>query len=351
MSWVQPRENSIDAIKMGIRQFDGVEFDLRLSSDGILMLHHDNKIEGGKYFENQTADESKLIADTFDKLMNCSEFTTPWQEEGKTVCIELKSPHPNSGVAGGWKGGSKRINYLIKMIQMVEEYLHDLDLPEGTTVIYAFDKKFLQAAKKAQCKQPHAILMPRLREWSSGNINKALATPSFIAHSLPRLMKKHQNWGAPMTPCALDYLTGFTRHLTIGRTVGLTGRGLNTLTKKRKGFPAFVWPVSLKHEKLVLDAGLTALTDSSSPDITHLPDGSKRWTRPSTEPLIEDVPTPWNEMTKSQHKEIITIMRKKWSWNRTVDELMENCSANQIPWETPRVLGHRGTGKTHHSID
>jgi len=351
LTWSQPRENSIDAIKMGINHFDGVEFDLRLSSDGVMMLHHDNKTAGGKYFENQTADESKSIADTFDELMNTSEFTKPWQEDGKTVCIELKSPHPNSGVAGGWKGGSKKINYLSKMIQMVEEAISDLDLPEGTTVIYAFDKKFLSAVKKSGCQHPHAILMPRLREWSSGNFNKALATPSFIAHSMPRLMKKHQKWGAPMVPCALDYLTGFTRHLTLGTTVGLTGRGLEKLTMKRKGFPAFIWPVPITKEKAVLDAGLTAITDSSSPDICQLPDGSDRITKPATEPFSDDGATPWNQMSKSEHLELLTEMKTRWHWSRSVDELLSSSNPNQIPWEVPRIIGHRGMGRTYHSKD
>ncbi|MDP6742361.1 MAG: glycerophosphodiester phosphodiesterase family protein [Candidatus Thalassarchaeaceae archaeon] len=350
MSWSQPRENSIDAIKMGINHFDGVEFDLRLSADGVLMLHHDNKIAGGKYFENQTADEVKSIADTFDELMNTSEFTRPWQEEGKTVCIELKSPHPNSGVAGGWKGGSKKVDYLVKMIQMVDEALSDLDLPEGTTVIYAFDKKFLSAVNKAGCQHPHAILMPRLREWSSGNFNKALATPSFIAHSMPRLMKKHQKWGAPMVPCALDYLSGFTRHLTLGTTVGLSGRGLERLTKKRKGFPAFIWPVPITEERAVLDAGLTAITDTSSPETTQLPDGSERRTKPATEPLLDN-DSPWNEMSEGEHRELLTGMKKRWLWSRSVDELVNSSSANQIPWEVPRIIGHRGTGRTYHSIE
>tara|TARA_B100001750_G_scaffold237380_1_gene242410 strand:- start:10089 stop:11099 length:1011 start_codon:yes stop_codon:yes gene_type:complete len=336
---------------MGINHFDGVEFDLRLSSDGVLMLHHDNKIAGGKYFENQTADELKSVAETFDELMNTSEFTTPWQEDGKTVCIELKSPHPNSGVAGGWKGGSEKVNYLVKMIQMVDESLSDLTLPSGTTVIYAFDKKFLNAINKIGCNHPHAILMPRLREWSSGNINKALASPSFIANSLPRLMRKHKKWGAPMVPCALDYLTGLTRHLTLGTTVGLSGRGLEKLTKKRMGYPAFCWPVPLKEEKAVLDAGLTAITDSSSPEINQLPDGSERRTKPATEPNPESESIPWNEMSKGEHRELLAEMKKRWLWSRPLDELMSYCGSNQIPWEVPRMIGHRGSGKTYHSVD
>lgn len=36
--WVKPIENSIEGIRNGMLQFDGVEFDLRLTTDGELIL-------------------------------------------------------------------------------------------------------------------------------------------------------------------------------------------------------------------------------------------------------------------------------------------------------------------------
>ena len=38
--WVRPRENTIKAITYGIQLSDGVEFDLRLTEDEQLVLHH-----------------------------------------------------------------------------------------------------------------------------------------------------------------------------------------------------------------------------------------------------------------------------------------------------------------------
>lgn len=39
--WVQPTENSVEALSHGMSHVDGVELDLRLSTDGELMLWHD----------------------------------------------------------------------------------------------------------------------------------------------------------------------------------------------------------------------------------------------------------------------------------------------------------------------
>ena len=44
MAWEQPPENSIAAHLHGMEHHDGVELDLRLSSDGELMLQHDAKL-------------------------------------------------------------------------------------------------------------------------------------------------------------------------------------------------------------------------------------------------------------------------------------------------------------------
>lgn len=44
-TWVRPTENSVEALEHGMRFVDGVELDLRLSTDGELMLWHDDLFE------------------------------------------------------------------------------------------------------------------------------------------------------------------------------------------------------------------------------------------------------------------------------------------------------------------
>ena len=43
--WVQPDQNSIEAIAHGMSHADGSEFDVRLTTDGELVLHHNARIE------------------------------------------------------------------------------------------------------------------------------------------------------------------------------------------------------------------------------------------------------------------------------------------------------------------
>ena len=44
--WKQPAENSLDALKHGMEFSDGIEFDLRMSADGELVIFHDEFIPG-----------------------------------------------------------------------------------------------------------------------------------------------------------------------------------------------------------------------------------------------------------------------------------------------------------------
>ena len=174
-----------------------------------------------------------------------------------------------------------------------------------------------------------------------------------------------------MLPAALDYLDGSKRHLTIGTTVGLHGRQLTNLTRKRKGFPVYVWPAKLRVERAILDAGLTAISDELSPDVTTLPTGEPRWLRPATQPLTDEMRedldstpidehadairqlqrevAPWSEISDGERRVFIEGWRKKWLWERSVDVLMSEASETSIPWEASRVIGHRGAGKTYGS--
>ena len=48
--------------------------------------------------------------------------------------------------------------------------------------------------------------MPYLRQWGNEFTQRALAVPSYVMNSLPRLMNKNKKNGSPMLPCALEYL-------------------------------------------------------------------------------------------------------------------------------------------------
>ena len=76
--WVKPIENSIEAIRHGMVHTDGVEFDLRLTTDGQLVLFHDNflspsqieQLGGSKWVEDYSSNElAELNVPLFQSLL------------------------------------------------------------------------------------------------------------------------------------------------------------------------------------------------------------------------------------------------------------------------------------------
>ena len=97
-------ENSVEALEHGMRFVDGVELDLRLSTDGELMLWHDDLFEEKlpKTKDALSMHSEEIAAkgvNRFDDLLASSEFTELWKSSSKTVNIELKVPHPVSKIS------------------------------------------------------------------------------------------------------------------------------------------------------------------------------------------------------------------------------------------------------------
>ena len=68
--WIQPRENSVDALVHGMMVSDGVEFDLRLTTDEELVLHHDPRTLTGRFPEQHTSSELSDEAESFESLLS-----------------------------------------------------------------------------------------------------------------------------------------------------------------------------------------------------------------------------------------------------------------------------------------
>ncbi len=367
--WTQPRENSIEALSYGMEVSDGVEFDLRLTKDDRLVLHHDSKTEDGKYPECMSFDELPSYIEPLEDLLEDSKFISRLTEEGAFACIELKPPHPSSGKAGGWIGGKSRQQHMIKMIQKLEEKITPLGLSETSNIVYSFEPKLISASKTINSNLKFSRLRPYIRQWGNWNTQRIAAVPSFLMNSLPRLMNKQRKENSPMLPCSLQYLRGIESKINFGLTVGLEGSKLDRLNKYRRGYPIYVWPCGLEVERLLLDAGLTGITDDLSPHSTTLQKGDIRWTTPATNPLTDkqrseldsfplekhknilskykDIVPPWHELSSGERHKFIHNWRKRWSWERNIDKILNECSENSLPWEVSRIIGHRGTGKTH----
>lgn len=374
VNWEQPTENSIEAIRHGMQHLDGVEFDLRITTDDQLVLHHDRKValeserlEGRPpHPEEWAIDELKDVGfDGFEDLLDDSTFMDHWRSGSKTVCIELKRPHPRVGRTD-WHSGRRTTDHLVRMLQRVDEALEPHDLPVGTTVIYAFHGKMTEVGRRASSRHPTASLRPVLLPWGNDLWNRAAAAPSFVLRSFKRLNQLQRTSGAPMLPCALEYLTPPMNRLPLGRHVGLTGRARENLLDLSEGYPRFVWSAPLKRESALLDAGCTPLTDDADPSISTRPDGRLRWPRPLSQPLdpddlseLRDLPKEehahfiqrrtedqplWHDLDAAERRSHLQEWRRRWRWKASLDSLDRNDGT--VPWEGVRILGHRGAGRT-----
>ena len=344
MEWSKPRENSIEALLYGIENADGVEMDLRLTADGEVIIHHDPRTTNGLYPESSNYSEIASHSDRFEDLLSKEEFTSRWVDEGRFVCLELKAPHPSSGAGGGWFRGDSMRHHMSELMQKVREMIEQEGVPVSSTVFYSFDPYITKVSGAHSGDYRHARLMPKLRQWGGWNIQRAAAFPSFIANSVPRMLSRQRKLGAPMLPLALDYLEGWTRHLPIVTTVGLSGKGLRRFNEIRKGHPVYVWPAPLEIEPRLLDAGLSCISDTMDSNLNY-PGGEERCMRPATMPEIEGVRMPWNEISEGERKDVVNRWRKRWSWSVSPEELDRITSVHTLPWEAPRLIGHRGVGK------
>ncbi|MBT4181067.1 MAG: hypothetical protein HOE00_05670 [Euryarchaeota archaeon] len=258
---------------------------------------------------------------------------------------------------------------MIKMIQKLDELLQPIERSSSSTVIYSFDPKIISASKKINTNLEFSRLRPNIRSWGNWTTQRIIATPSFLANSLPKLIDRQREEGSPMLPCSLQYLKGIESKINIGWTVGLEGKKLDRLTKYRRGYPIYVWPAKSDSERLLLDAGLTGLTDDLSPNSVTLDSGHARWIKPATQPLTdemrkeldetpmgehaskiselqEEIPS-WYELSDSERRNFVEKWKKKWLWERDIDTLLNETSESSLPWEVSRIIGHRGTGKSH----
>lgn len=314
MGWQQPAENSIESLCEAMRRFDGIEFDLRLCADGDLLLHHDPKTTDGRYIENHSSDDFDFP--TFSQLLEQDDFVELWVTQARFGCIEIKPPHPK---AVPYK---KHHSHMVAAMKKIESQLREKEIPAENSVYFAFHKGLHKVAQQAQVKRGFGELRPWTPQWGTSFTKRIRAFPWYATHSFASVIRGHQRDGASLLPCSIDYLRGWQSWVPFGRRVGLKGKSLTRLQKIRNGFPTFVWPTPIELEDSVLAAGLSPLTDFASPELS-------RNERPAT--LHEG--TDWVNLNESEKSAILS------GWNLPYSE--------HLPLATPRLIGHRGCGKTH----
>lgn len=374
-AWVKPPENSIEGLVHGITAFDGVEFDLRLTRDDVLVLFHDNHLSaaqrevlgGPKWTEDHSAAElAEVGIRPFSELLSEPRFIEAWREHGKVACVELKMPNPKSKVAGT-VSPKKRERHARRMAKQVDGMLAEVELPHASVCLISFKRRFRRACARAGVRWPVAQLQPAIPEIGTRRMKRIMTLPSFMWLSMAFHLKHQQLVGAPMLPCAREYIDGFTRHLTLGRTVGLSGYTARRLNRLRSGFQAYVWPLPPRIEDPVRQLGLTGMTDNSTPELVTLPSGGARWTRWASQPLdearetllreaepthhaallaeAEAEVTPWHELNEIERRGFLSLWRRRWGWDRDVEELSQDSGSDRMPWEVSRLIGHRGCGE------
>ena len=366
-NWRQPEENSIEALVHGIKFSDGGEFDLRMDGDGELVVFHDEFVSGkggiaNRCIENLSTSELKSRGIvTFDDLLSEPKFTETWNDAGKTVDIEIKIPHPVTNIGTD--------HYLGSMMERIEAAIEPLCLPEKTTIVSSFSPRISSVAKSSEFSIPVTRLMPHIRSWGRyWRLKRIVAMPHFATTSVPSIANSFREEGMESIGMALDYLVGWTRFVSPGSVVGTRGNGLRKLHESLKGMGMFVWPAPLELEDELVQAGISLVTDNMNPDILAKPDGSIRWPRPGSQPLDEEwrgifssasvdefrdlfmeasesLPT-WSELGSKERGDIVTKRGKESYWSGTEEKWRRDAEGG-LPWGCPRIIGHRGAGKTH----
>jgi hypothetical protein len=213
---------------------DGIEFDLRLSSDGEFVIYH-NELVPGKEDKSERSIERMSTGElrslgivTFDELLSYRALTDIWQAGGTTANIEFKVPHP-----------AARIDdvdaHLSAMMGLLEESLDPYDLPDRSALVYSFSPRVGPVAKSVVFGFPVTRLSPYLRPWGSYRIKRLIGTPGFVLSTVTGLIKEHREGGMPAIAMALQYLQGWERFAHPGTPMAISGGGLERLNRARAG--------------------------------------------------------------------------------------------------------------------
>lgn len=368
--WIQPPQNSIDAIAHGMTYSDGSEFDVRLTVDGELALHHNAKIEleGQKeglfpYVEQNHSDDLRAAGfDIFSELIEDSRVRSSWINGCSTACIEIKRPHPRAKIAGTYFSRNGMTEHVSEIMKNIDNQLSPLDIPERNTVIISFDPKTMIAHKLSKISLPATPINPSIRPWGPAPIRRAMALPSYGKRTVAGMVEHWQEIGAPLLPLAFKHLHSWSKFLHLGRAYSFKGKSLTKLNQKRRGFPIHVWPTPMEIEKDIISGGFTALSDLMDPSILRTPKGQTRWLKPGTQPLSDELEEKMNGLSNEQNAKVLhELASERPTWENLdmkerqemIDRLGKKLSWPKIqadegspPWEIPRFIGHRGAGKT-----
>ena len=181
--------NEIDSLKWGLYNFDGIEFDVRIASDGIPVIHHDPTTASGEIIEKTPSTQlankrvpllHEMLNEEF--ILKCIRGEIP----NKTLWLEIKTPC------------RKKYNKFAADPETFAEIITDqisATRPDLNTIrIIGFNKSYLQAFSKATPFKTYPIL-PTINECVSERMMILRALPGFFHHSLLWHAKKAKELG------------------------------------------------------------------------------------------------------------------------------------------------------------
>jgi len=89
--------NTVKSIRAAMEEYDGCEFDVRLTRDRVPVLYHNARLKGRKFLDLPSRSLEGRV-DRFKDLLEDGEIIDLVNEQGKTLWIEMKEDTYRGGL-------------------------------------------------------------------------------------------------------------------------------------------------------------------------------------------------------------------------------------------------------------
>ncbi len=195
--------NTVEGLRWGLENFDGVEFDIRLTADDKLVIHHDPVTSAGNVIRERTQEE--LSDGGLPKLEEFFQDRKIQQSirDGKTLFIELK---PDC------IGGKLTVEGLgVRFRKAFDTVFNSTGLPSEEIRFLSFQKRLLDSFSDSYKTYP---ILPEVDECKtySSDLKMLLAyLPKVVGKSLKKHLKEAGERGYAGVFFARQYLFGPTK--------------------------------------------------------------------------------------------------------------------------------------------
>ena len=181
--YVQPPENTLESLVHGMEMFDAIEFDIRLTKDNHVVIHHDRSvsIDPSKRKDNPTFVELWELDDllelgfcSLEMLLQNKSIQKSVQEQGKVLIVESKRPSLKIKESGGWFARKKHDTHMGALMKRADELLDQYEIPKQSAVHYAFHRSMSRAIKVGNVQRNWSTLLPLVRPFAGRTTQRIL---------------------------------------------------------------------------------------------------------------------------------------------------------------------------------